>query len=174
MIDKENTSSSQRAENRRKTGKSTRGDRLAEIGKRTRFKPGQRSANPAGRPRTAKFSEAMRQVLAEVNPSSGETNAELLARHCFQKAIAGSARHLGLALSYVEGKPPQAFELSGRNGRAIELANLTDAELDARLRQLLAWSSRQLMLSGYSLLQQPHCPRLPQRLIIPPPPSALG
>jgi hypothetical protein len=103
----------------------------------TRFKPGQKSANPAGRPRTAKFSEAMRQVLAEVNPSSGETNAELLARHCFQKAIAGSARHLGLALSYVEGKPPQAFELSGRNGSSIEIANMTDAEVSARLAQLL-------------------------------------
>ena len=76
--------------------------------------------------------------MAEVNPSCGETNAELLARHCFQKAIAGSARHLGLALSYVEGKPPQAFELSGRNGRAIELANMTDAELEARLLSILS------------------------------------
>jgi hypothetical protein len=136
MIENENTFSSQRAENRRETGKSIRASRLAEIGKRTRFKPGQKSPNPAGRPRTAKFSEAMRSLLAEVN-ASGETNAELLARHCFQKAIAGSARHLGLALSYVEGKPPQAFELSGRNGRAIEFANMTDAELDARLRELL-------------------------------------
>jgi Family of unknown function (DUF5681) len=137
MIENENNFSAPGAENRRETGKPTRADRLAEIGKRTRFKPGQKSANPAGRPRTAKFSEAMRQILAEVNPSSGETNAERLARHCFQKAIAGSARHLGLALSYVEGKPPQAFELSGRNSRAIELANMTEAELDARLRELL-------------------------------------
>ena len=46
-------SSAHGAENRRETGKPTRADRLAEIGKRTRFKPGQKSANPAGRPRTA-------------------------------------------------------------------------------------------------------------------------
>jgi hypothetical protein len=140
MIEQENNSSAQGAKNRRKTGKPTCAARLAEIGKRTRFKPGQKSPNPAGRPRTAKFSEAMRQVLAEVNPSSGETNAELLARHCFKKAIAGSARHLGLALSYVEGKPPQAFELSGRNGSSIEIANMTDAELTARMAELLGIS----------------------------------
>jgi uncharacterized protein DUF5681 len=140
MIDKENASSAQGAENRRKTGKPTRAARLAEIGKRTRFKPGQKSANPNGRPRTAKFGEAMRQLLAEVNPSSGESNAELLARHCFQEAIAGSARHLGLALSYVEGKPPQAFELSGRNGSSIEIASMTDAELTARMAELLGIS----------------------------------
>ena len=136
MIDEENTSSSQRAENRRKTGKPTRADRLAEIGKRTRFKPGQKSPNPAGRPRTAKFSDAMRSLLAEVGPS-GESNAELLAKTCFKKAIAGSARHQELALSYVEGKPPSSIELSGPGGSSIGIANMTEAEIDARLAELL-------------------------------------
>jgi hypothetical protein len=138
MIENENNSSSERAENRRKTGEPTRAARLAEIGKGTRFKAGQKSPNPSGRPRTAKFSEAMRQVLAEVNPRTGETNAELLARHCFQRAIAGSARHLGLALSYVEGKPPTAIELSGPGGSSIGIANMTEAEIDARLAELLS------------------------------------
>ncbi len=139
MIENENNSLAQGAENRRKTGKSTRAARLAEIGKDTRFKPGQKSPNPAGRPRTAKFSEAMRSLLAEVGPS-GETNAELLAKACFKKAMGGSARHQELALSYVEGKPPQAFELSGRNGSSIEIANMTDAELTARMAELLGIS----------------------------------
>ncbi len=136
MIENETNSLAQGTKNRRKTGKSSRAARLAEIGKRTRFKPGQKSPNPAGRPRTAKFSDAMRSLLAEVGPS-GESNAELLAKTCFKKAIAGSARHQELALSYVEGKPPSSIELSGPGGSSIGIANMTEAEIDARLAELL-------------------------------------
>src|ERR1700688_2066009 len=48
------------------------------------FLPGV-SGNPNGRPRTAKFSEATRQLLAEIDAKSGETNAEYLARHWFKR-----------------------------------------------------------------------------------------
>ena len=78
----------------------------------------------------------MRSLLAEVGPS-GESNAELLAKTCFKKAIAGSARHQELALSYVEGKPPSSIELSGPGGAPIGIANMTEAEIDARLAELL-------------------------------------
>jgi hypothetical protein len=47
MIEKENTA--QGAKNRRKTGKPTRADSLAEIGKRTRFKLGQPRRPPTDR-----------------------------------------------------------------------------------------------------------------------------
>jgi hypothetical protein len=126
------------AENRGNTGKPTRADRLAEIGKRTRFKPGQKSANPAGRPRTAKFSEAMRQLLAELAPNGHETNAQELARHVLQKARSGSARHAELALNYCEGKPMQGIELSGPGGSAMRISNMTEAEVDAALIEKMA------------------------------------
>ena len=48
----------------------------------------------------------------EIDAKSGETNAECLVRHCFRKAVHGSARHLELLLAYVEGKPKQGVELS--------------------------------------------------------------
>ena len=138
MIEKTNASLAQGAENRRKTGKSTRAARLAEIGKGTRFKPGQKSPNPNGRPRTAKFSEAMRQLLAELAPNGHETNAQELARHVLQKARSGSARHAELALNYCEGKPMQGIELSGPGGSAMRISNMTEAEVDAALIEKMA------------------------------------
>ena len=100
------------------------------------FQPGV-SGNPNGRPRTARFSEAARQLLAEIDAKSGETNAEVLVRHCFKKAMHGSARHLELLLAYVEGKPKQGVELSGLDGGAMRFENMSDAELDVQLKALL-------------------------------------
>src|ERR1700680_4805568 len=82
------------------------------------FQPGV-SGNPNGRPRTAKFSEAAREILAEIDAKSGETNAECLVRHCFKKATHGSARHLELLLAYAEGKAKQIIEASGPNGTPL-------------------------------------------------------
>jgi hypothetical protein len=105
-----------------------------DVGKATQFKAG----NPGGpgRPRTAKFSEAARQLLAEIGPKSVETNAEVLVRHCFKKAMHGSPRHLELLLAYVEGRPKQGVELSGPDGGAMRFESMTDAELDARIQEL--------------------------------------
>ena len=100
------------------------------------FQPGV-SGNPNGRPRTAKFSEAARQLLAEIDARTGETNAESLVRHCLKRAMHGSARHLELLLAYVEGKPKQGVELSGPDGGAMKFENMSDAELDTRLKDLL-------------------------------------
>jgi hypothetical protein len=156
MIDKENTSSAQRAENRRKTGKPTRAARLAEIGKCTRFKSGQKSANPNGRPRTAKFSEAVRQIAQEINPATGETNAETLARHTFKRAIAGSVRHQELLLNYGEGKPMQGLEISGPSGSPMRIASMTEAEIDARLAELLgSMTDAQLLASAARVFPVP-------------------
>lgn len=100
------------------------------------FQPGV-SGNPYGRPRTAKFSEAARGLLAEIDAKSGETNAECLVRHCFKKAMHGSPRHLELFLAYVEGRPKQGVELSGPDGSAMRFENMSEAEIDARLKTLL-------------------------------------
>ncbi len=99
------------------------------------FLPG-RSGNPKGRPRTAKFSDAARQLAEEIG-QSGKTGAEQLAEHCFRRALKGSLRHAELFLNYTEGKPRQAVELSGPNAGAIRFQNMTDEDLDVRLRELL-------------------------------------
>jgi hypothetical protein len=96
------------------------------------FQPGV-SGNPNGRPRTAKFSEAARQLLAEIDARTGETNAECLVRHCFKKAMRGSVRHTDLMLAYAEGRPKQGLEVSGR----MDLRNLGEDQIDARIKVLL-------------------------------------
>ena len=99
------------------------------------FLPGQ-SGNPQGRPRTAKFSDAARRLAEEIG-QGGKTGAEQLAQHCFRQALKGSARHAELFLAYTEGKPKQGVELSGPNGDAMKFENMSEAELDARLKALL-------------------------------------
>jgi hypothetical protein len=81
------------------------------------FLPGH-SGNPQGRPRTAKFSDAARQLAAEIGKGV-QTGADQLAEYCFRRALKGSARHVELFLNYTEGKPRQAVELSGPNAGAI-------------------------------------------------------
>jgi hypothetical protein len=72
-----------------------------DVGKATQFKPG----NPGGgRPRTAKFAEAVRQLAAEVG-RDGKTKMQKLAEHCYKRAMAGSIRHAELVLHYGEGRP---------------------------------------------------------------------
>jgi hypothetical protein len=48
----------------------------------------------------------------------------------------GSARHAELFLAYTEGKPKQGVDLSGPNGDT-KFENMSEAELDARLKALL-------------------------------------
>ena len=99
------------------------------------FQPGV-SGNPNGRPRTAKFSEAARRLAEEIG-HNGKTGAEQLAEHCLKCALKGSARHAEMFLNYAEGRPRQAVELSGPTAGAIRFQNMTDEELDERLRGLL-------------------------------------
>jgi hypothetical protein len=60
-----------------------------------------------------------------------------LAEHCYRRALRGSARHAELFLAYSEGKPKQGVELSGPDGGAMRFESMTDAEIDARLQELL-------------------------------------
>jgi Family of unknown function (DUF5681) len=99
------------------------------------FLPGQ-SGNPRGRPRTAKFSDAARRLAEEIG-QSGKTGAEQLAEHCFLQALKGSARHAELFLAYTEGKPKQGVELSGPDGGAMKFENMSEAQIDVRLKVLL-------------------------------------
>lgn len=109
-----------------------------DVGKATRFKPG----NPGGpgRPRTAKFSDAAKQLAAEVRKKGGReiSGAEELAEVCLARAVRGSARHAELFLAYAEGKPKQGVELSGPDGGPMRCDQLTEAQIDGRIAELMS------------------------------------
>lgn len=110
---------------------------IVEAGKATRFKPGQ-SGNPAGRPKTARFNEAAREISAEVD-TKGNTGAERLAQYCFKRALRGSTRHLQLFLAYALGLPKQLIEVTGQDGQPIAFRAMTLSrdELHARVLELI-------------------------------------
>ena len=110
---------------------------IVEAGKATRFQPGA-SGNPAGRPRTAKFNEAAREIAAEVD-KKGTSGAEKLARYCFTRALRGSTRHLQIFLAYALGRPKQLIEVSGPDGQpvAFKAMNMSRDEVEARVAELV-------------------------------------
>jgi len=85
----------------------------------TRFKPGE-SANPGGRPKWAKISEAMRRFGdAGSVPNNPKTVAEQLAAAAIRRARTKSDRALELVMDRTEGKVPQAHEVSGPGGSPL-------------------------------------------------------
>jgi hypothetical protein len=83
----------------------------------TRFKPGE-SGNPAGRPKSITFSEAMRTLLAEIaDPAEQKTQAEELAQVALAFAIQGSHQHLKEINDRVEGKARQPIDLKVESPR---------------------------------------------------------
>src|SRR5438094_590863 len=76
-----------------------------EVGKRTRFQPGQ-SGNPGGRPK-ALISDATRDWLKIVDPKTGKTNAELVAIAQGKKALKGETAAYNALGDRSEGKPAQ-------------------------------------------------------------------
>jgi hypothetical protein len=96
------------------------------------WKKGQPSANPKGRPSHRVISNAVKDVLTEVDPRTQRSGAEQLARMMVQRAKQGSVKHLELILSYTEGRPAQKLSISGGvlHGHAWRpLASLTDEEV---------------------------------------------
>lgn len=93
-------------QNRRITGSDVR---LAEIGRATRFKPGQ-SGNPGGRPRKYMISEAAVAALAE-EMKDGRTKAEAVVQAIIAKALRGDVRAFEALRDTSEGRPKQAYEV---------------------------------------------------------------
>jgi Family of unknown function (DUF5681) len=85
---------------------------IAEVGKSTRFKPGQ-SGNPSGRPRDV-VTQIMREMLPTPCPFSkkGLVWAEAIALAAFKRAAAGDVRAIAEVLDRTEGKPRQSVDIA--------------------------------------------------------------
>jgi hypothetical protein len=93
-----------------------------QIGIATRFQKGV-SGNPGGRPRSAKYSEALRQLLT-MDPTETipvRTNAEKLAKQVFQLATTGKKK-LGAICEIgdrAEGRPATTVAVNGSDGDPV-------------------------------------------------------
>ena len=96
------------------------------IGASTRWKKGQASPNPGGRPRTRLLSDALRTRLAEVKPDdpAGRTYAEVVAENLVEIACSEGP-------GAVHAASEIADRLEGRSRQSIEFADLT-ADLRSR------------------------------------------
>jgi Family of unknown function (DUF5681) len=103
----------------------------AEIGAATRWRKGQPSPNPGGRPKSRLLSNALTAKLAEVKPddAEGRTYAQVIAANLVELA-AGKSRSAVVAaaqiLDRIEGKPTQQLHVADITS---DLASRSDEEL---------------------------------------------
>jgi hypothetical protein len=119
-----------------------KGQRLSPS---TEFQPGQ-SGNPGGRPKRTPITDAMRAYLmlpydGKEKKYKGLNNADVLAIRQFELAIEdgdmGAAKEIA---DRVEGKVPQRQEFGGPEGGAIPFVNVSPAENEKRIMELMARS----------------------------------
>jgi Family of unknown function (DUF5681) len=103
------------------------------IGAEFRFKKGEPSKNPKGRPKTAKLSEAIRQGLAldssERLPLG--TNAQVMAAKVIDQAKKGNLAAITLAGDRAEGRPNVSIALDDSRDQFTQLVE------SMRLRHLI-------------------------------------
>ena len=94
---------------------------IAEAGRKTRFKKGQPSANPGGRPRklvTEAYEKVVKKVLPEdlrlaLNLPKGATHGDAIALGQARAAIKGKTDAAREIADRLEGKVTDSVELSG-------------------------------------------------------------
>ena len=129
---------------------------MAGIGKlenlRPPWKPGE-SGNPSGRPRNKpitaayqdRLNEKLPDALRKVNVGSvtvelpeGATYLDWIAFGQCIEAGRGNAAAAREIADRIEGKVPKPVEVSGPEGGSLDVQFMTDAQLDARISELLA------------------------------------
>jgi hypothetical protein len=104
-----------------------------------RWKPGQ-TGNAGGRPRRKPLTDAYAAILEELVPGDkqGRTFAEIIAMALVREAVKGRVNAAAEIADRVEGKTLASMAISGPDGGAIPLANLTAADLtDSQLAAIL-------------------------------------
>lgn len=102
-----------------------------DIGKSSRWKKGQASPNPGGRPKSRLLSEALRVRLAQVKSDdpAGRTYAEIIAENLVEIACSqgpGAVNAANELVNRVEGRARQQIEFADITA---DLRNRTDEEL---------------------------------------------
>jgi len=122
-----------------------------DIGKATRWRKGQPSPNPGGRPRSRLLSEALRHRLSQmIDDTTGRTFAEAIADNLVRIACSEgpSAVHAANEIAdRIEGRAPQSIQISDL---AADLQSRSDEELEFHL-QHGRWPSD----TELALLRQP-------------------
>lgn len=91
------------------------------------------SGNPGGRPKRRLIDEVLNELLL----TEDSKVAEAIARALLGKAKAGDLRAIQLVVERVQGRPKQAMELSGIDGGPMRFEDMSDEQLDYRLKELL-------------------------------------
>ncbi len=134
---------------------------IAEAGRLTRWKKGQPSPNPGGRPKAAPLTEALGQWLEAVHPETGETLAERLAEALVAQALTGSLPHFHEIANRVEGQATQTqriqHEASDADFYQCEPGEARQREIFLRVMQI-AWERHKEF--GIPLPELPEADRL--------------
>jgi hypothetical protein len=107
---------------------------IAELGRATRFAPGQ-SGNPLGQ-RRDRISAQLKMLMDQPCPfdKEGRTWCEAIAWAMVKKALRGDVRAFAEISDRVDGKPRQSIELSGPEGGAIPVGL---EEVQKRIAELM-------------------------------------
>ena len=118
------------------------GERRGRPENLTPWKKGIPSPNPGGRPKTAPFAHACRELLAAPLPDDpeGRTYAEAIAQTLAKKALAGDIRAAQEIADRAEGRARQSVEIQSAKLRdAFERMSREELEAYAREGALPAW-----------------------------------
>lgn len=127
---KKNQPATRREQEKRRRGNPD----IAELGRATRFAPGQ-SGNPLGQ-RRDRVSAQLKMLMDSPCPfdKEGRTWCEAIAWAMVKKALRGDVRAFSEIADRVDGKPRQSIELSGPDGGAIPVGL---EEVQKRIAELM-------------------------------------
>ncbi len=134
---------------------------LARLGEPYRWRKGQPSPNPGGRPKTHPLTEALRQRLEQVDPEDGLTRAEKIAEAQIRQALQGSVQHFHEIANRVEGQATQTQRIQHEASEAdfyqCEPGEARQREIFVRVMQT-AWERHKEF--GIPLPELPEADRL--------------